>query len=122
MEKGNAKVYRWVQGREGVENRGFTAYLLYGWPLTVNFYADFSLENLIICMSDQRVMKIRQLKVNCLAIFNFLNNNQSIMLFFELALILVKLTEDRNCETCEVYKSVQEKNIKCTKKNHLIQT
>ena len=41
-------------------------------------------------MSDQRVMKIRELKVNCLAIFNFLDNNLSFVLFLELVFILVK--------------------------------
>ena len=41
-------------------------------------------------MSDQRVMKIRELKVNCLTIFNFLDNNLSFVLFLELVFILVK--------------------------------
>ena len=41
-------------------------------------------------MSDQRVIKIRELKVNCLAIFNFLDNNLSFALFLELVFILVK--------------------------------
>ena len=41
-------------------------------------------------MSDKRVMKIRQLKVNCFAIFNFLDNNLSLALFLELVLIFVK--------------------------------
>ena len=41
-------------------------------------------------MSDQRVMKIRELKVNCLAIFNFLDNNLSFVLFLEFVFILVK--------------------------------
>ena len=41
-------------------------------------------------MSDQRVMKIRELKGNCLAIFNFLRKQSSFVLFLELAFILVK--------------------------------
>ena len=41
-------------------------------------------------VSDQRVMKIRELKVNCLAIFNILDNNLSFVLFLELVFILVK--------------------------------
>ena len=41
-------------------------------------------------MSDQRMMKIRELEVNCLAIFNFLDNNLSFVLFLELVFILVK--------------------------------
>ena len=41
-------------------------------------------------MSDQRVMKMRQLKINCLEIFNFLDDNLSLVLFLEPALILVK--------------------------------
>ena len=36
-------------------------------------------------------MKIRELKVNCLAIFNFLDDNVSSVLFLELAFTLVKL-------------------------------
>ena len=32
-------------------------------------------------MSDERVMKIRELKVNSLAIFNFLDNSLSFVLF-----------------------------------------
>ena len=41
-------------------------------------------------MSDQRVMKMLQLKVNCLEISNFLDHNLSLVLFLELVLILVK--------------------------------
>ena len=41
-------------------------------------------------MCDKRVMKIRELKVNCLAIFNFLDNNLSFVLFLQLVFILVK--------------------------------
>ena len=41
-------------------------------------------------MSDQRVMKIRQLKINCCAIFNFSDKNLSPVLFLELVIILVK--------------------------------
>ena len=41
-------------------------------------------------MSDQRVMKIWELKINCLAIFNYLDNNLSFVLFLELVFILVK--------------------------------
>ena len=41
-------------------------------------------------MSDQGVMKIRQLKVNCLTIFNFLDNTLSLVFLLELVLILVK--------------------------------
>ena len=41
-------------------------------------------------MSDQRVMTMRQLKVNCLGIFNFLDDNLSLVLFLELVFILVK--------------------------------
>ena len=41
-------------------------------------------------VSDQRVMKIRELKVNYLAIFNILDNNLSFVLFLEPVFILVK--------------------------------
>ena len=41
-------------------------------------------------MSNQRVTKIRELKVSCLAILNFLDGNLSFVLFLELVLILVK--------------------------------
>ena len=45
----NIKAYRCVEGGE-LKNKGFTVYVVDGWPLTVNLYADFSLENLIICI------------------------------------------------------------------------
>ena len=41
-------------------------------------------------MSNQRVTRSRELKVNCLAIFDFLDNNLGLVLLLELVLILVK--------------------------------
>ena len=41
-------------------------------------------------MSNQRVTRIRELKLNCLAIFDFLDNNMGLVLLLELVLILVK--------------------------------
>ena len=41
-------------------------------------------------MSDQRVIKIRQLKVNYLTIFKFLDNNLSLVFFLELVRILAE--------------------------------
>ena len=41
-------------------------------------------------MSSQRVVKIQQLKVRCLTIFNFLDNILSLVLFLEFVLLLVK--------------------------------
>ena len=41
-------------------------------------------------MSDQRVIKIRQLKVNYLTIFKFLDNNLSLVFSLELVRILAE--------------------------------
>ena len=69
-------------GGGGSKNRSFTVYVLYGWPHTVNLYPDFSLE--------YPIMKIQELKLNCLTIFYFLDNNLRSVLFLELVFILAK--------------------------------
>ena len=41
-------------------------------------------------MSNQQVMKIWELKVNCLTIFDFLDNSLSFVVFLEFAFILAE--------------------------------
>ena len=53
-------------------------------------------------MPDQRVMKILQLKINCLAILKFLDNNLSPVLFLE-PLFSLNQTIHRSCDRCQVF-------------------